>query len=171
MLFDSLSVLVVRGGAVCLPTPPSWFSQFFFFFLNYFIGVQSQLSEFAPHHSPPAQPSPPSYLHFTPLDFVHVPFIVVPENSSPSPPLPPHISPLVTVRLFLISMSHRLYYPCLFVLVISFQLKVRSYGICPSLPGLFHLAECSPFPSMLLQRVYKLLLSLCCVEFHCVNIP
>ena len=24
---DSLSVLVVRGGAVCLPTPPSWFSR------------------------------------------------------------------------------------------------------------------------------------------------
>ena len=24
LLFDSLSVLVVRGGAVCLPTPPSW---------------------------------------------------------------------------------------------------------------------------------------------------
>ena len=27
LLFDSLSVLVVRGGAVCLPTPPSWFPQ------------------------------------------------------------------------------------------------------------------------------------------------
>ena len=26
LLFDYLSVLVVRGGAVCLPTPPSWFS-------------------------------------------------------------------------------------------------------------------------------------------------
>ena len=26
LLFDSLSVLVVRGGAVCLPTPPSCFS-------------------------------------------------------------------------------------------------------------------------------------------------
>ena len=25
LLFDFLSVLVVRGGAVCLPTPPSWF--------------------------------------------------------------------------------------------------------------------------------------------------
>ena len=25
--FDFLSVLVVRGGAVCLPTSPSWFSQ------------------------------------------------------------------------------------------------------------------------------------------------
>ena len=27
--FDFLSVLVVRGGAVCLPTPPSWFSCFY----------------------------------------------------------------------------------------------------------------------------------------------
>ena len=25
--FDFLSVLVVQGGAVCLPTPPSWFSD------------------------------------------------------------------------------------------------------------------------------------------------
>ena len=25
--FDFLSVLVVRGGSVCLPTPPSWFSS------------------------------------------------------------------------------------------------------------------------------------------------
>ena len=27
--FNFLSVLVVRGGSVCLPTPPSWFSQLF----------------------------------------------------------------------------------------------------------------------------------------------
>ena len=27
--FDFLSVLVVRGGTVCLPTPPSWFSSCF----------------------------------------------------------------------------------------------------------------------------------------------
>ena len=26
LLFNFLSVLVVQGGAVCLPTPPSWFS-------------------------------------------------------------------------------------------------------------------------------------------------
>ena len=26
LLFDFLSVLVVQGGALCLPTPPSWFS-------------------------------------------------------------------------------------------------------------------------------------------------
>ena len=32
--FDFLSVLVVRGGAVCLPTPPSWFSPFSFFNAN-----------------------------------------------------------------------------------------------------------------------------------------
>ena len=29
LLFDSLSVLVVRGGAVCLPTPPFWFQCVF----------------------------------------------------------------------------------------------------------------------------------------------
>ena len=29
LLFDFLSVLVVRGGAVCPPTPPSWFSRLF----------------------------------------------------------------------------------------------------------------------------------------------
>ena len=28
LLFDFLSVLIVRGGAVCLPTPPSWFSEY-----------------------------------------------------------------------------------------------------------------------------------------------
>ena len=44
-----------------------------------------------------------------------------------------------------------LYFVCFFLLLIMFQLKVRSYGICPSLPGLFHLAQCSP--SMLSWRV------------------
>ena len=42
LLFDFLSVLVMRGGIVCLPTPPSWFSLlsfllfiiFIFFFLD-----------------------------------------------------------------------------------------------------------------------------------------
>ena len=34
LLFDSLSVLVVRGGAVCLSTPPSWFSGSIFFLFN-----------------------------------------------------------------------------------------------------------------------------------------
>ena len=33
-----------------------------------------------------------------------------------------------------------LYFACLFVLLIRFLLKVRSYDICLSLPGLFHLA-------------------------------
>ena len=32
LLFDFLSVLVMRGGSVCLPTPPSWFSHIKFFF-------------------------------------------------------------------------------------------------------------------------------------------
>ena len=47
-----------------------------------------------------------------------------------------------------------LYFARFFILLIRFHLEVRSYGICPSQPGLFHLAQCSPVPSMLLQRVY-----------------
>ena len=31
LVVDFLSVLVVRGGAVCLPMPPSWFSFFLYF--------------------------------------------------------------------------------------------------------------------------------------------
>ena len=33
--FDFLSVLVVRGGAVCLPTLPSWFSQTIVFLFSF----------------------------------------------------------------------------------------------------------------------------------------
>ena len=60
-----------------------------FFFFNYFIVVPLQLSAFSPHHSPPPQPNPPPSLASTlPLGFVHVSFIVVPENPSPHCPLP-----------------------------------------------------------------------------------
>ena len=38
--FNFLSVLVVRGGAVCLPTPPSWFSINVFFTVAILIGVR-----------------------------------------------------------------------------------------------------------------------------------
>ena len=33
--FDFLSVLVVRGGSVCLPTPPSWFSNLISFMISF----------------------------------------------------------------------------------------------------------------------------------------
>ena len=111
---------------------------FFFFFLikHFFNVVQLQLSAFSPHPSISPQPNPPpspaSTLH---LGFVHVSFIVVPViPSSHCPPRPQAI-----VRLFLTSMS-LVIFCLLFLLLIMFQLKVRSYGICPSPPGLFHLA-------------------------------
>ena len=62
--FDFPSVLVVRGGAVYPPTPPSWFSMVFF------IVVRVQLSPFSPDHSPPPQPSPTSHPQsYLPLAF------------------------------------------------------------------------------------------------------
>ena len=57
---------------------------FFFQFLNYFIVVKLQLSAFSPYLSTPLQPNPlPSPASTLPLGFVHVSFIVVPENPSP----------------------------------------------------------------------------------------
>ena len=104
------------------------------FFL--FIVIQLQLSAFSPHPSTPSQPillpSPTSIL---PFDLVLVAFIVVPVIPSPHYPLP-------TPFWLLLDCSSLqclwLYFVCFFLLLIMFQSKVRSYGICPSPPGLFH---------------------------------
>ena len=63
---------------------------YLFYFLKNFIVIQFQLSAFSPHPSTRLQPNPPpspaSTLH---LDFVHMSFMVVPEN--PSPYYPPQL--------------------------------------------------------------------------------
>ena len=57
------------------------------------------MSAFSPH---PSQTHLPPLLPPSPLGFVHVSFIVVPESF---PPLSPHLCPLAIVKLFLILMS------------------------------------------------------------------
>ena len=82
----------------------------FLLFLIKFIVVEIQLSAFPPITPLPPQPSPPPSPDSTLLGFVHVSFLDVPKNlpnpfSPSSPPISLPTSPLVTVRLFLISMS------------------------------------------------------------------
>ena len=82
-----------------------FFSFYFYysFFCLFLIVIQLQLSAFSLHPSTPPQPNPPpSPASTLPLDFVHVSFIVVPENPSPHSPLS---LPSGYVRLFLTSMS------------------------------------------------------------------
>ena len=63
---------------------------FFFHFLNYIIVMQLLLSAFSRHLSTPPQPNPPpSPASTLPLGFVHVSFIVIPENPSPHCPFSP----------------------------------------------------------------------------------
>ncbi|KAF6104248.1 hypothetical protein HJG60_011248 [Phyllostomus discolor] len=108
----------------------------YLFIIIYFIVVQLQLSAFSPDHSPLPQPNPPPSLAYAlPLGFVHVSFIVVPVNPSPCCPLPPPLWLLSDCSFQCLW----LYFVCFFLLLIMFQLKVRSYGICPSPSGLFHL--------------------------------
>ena len=119
---------VVTNIIFCLDFP--------FFFL---IVVQVQLSPFSPHHSPLPPHTPPPTLNPIPLWLC--PCVLYTCSWWPFPYLPPlSFSPsrVVTVRLFFTSMSLVTF--SLFVLFIRFHLKVRSYGISLSPPGLFHLA-------------------------------
>ena len=86
-----------------------------------------------PHHSPLSLSIPtPLSMSMSPLyTFLDLPR---PLFSCYLPPRPA----LVTISLFFISVSLGLF--CLFVSLIRFHLQVRSYGICLSPPGLFHLA-------------------------------
>ena len=105
---------------------------FFLFFLFYCCSI-TVVCIFSPPQPNP-DPSPASTL---PLSFVHVSFIVVPENPSPHCPFSP---PSGYCYIFLnFNVSGYILFAFL-LLLIMFLLKVRMYGICPSQPGLFHLA-------------------------------
>ena len=106
-------------------------------FLNFYCYSVTVVCLFSPSlHPTPAEPTSLPHLHHPPW------FCLCISCSSSCNPLsslsPPH-SPLAIVRLFSLQCLW-LYFVCFFLLLIMFQLKVRSYGICPSPPGLFHLA-------------------------------
>ena len=56
-----------------------------------------------------------------------------------SPIIPSHLPSGYCESVLYFSVSGYMLLACLFCLI-RFHLQVRSYGICPSLPGLFHLA-------------------------------
>ena len=114
--------------------PILFFSFFKFIFYCYSITV---VCLFSPSLPPPQLNPPPSPTPTIPPDFVHVSFIIVPAIPSSHCPHPTPPWPLLDCSP---PQCLWLYFACSFPLLIMFQLKVRSYGICPSPPGLFHLA-------------------------------
>ena len=94
---------------------------------------------FLPHYPPPLQPSPlpilnPTLLWLCPCVLYTCSLMTI----HPFPPLAPH--PLWLLSVCSLFQCLWLYFACFYVLLIRFQLKVRSYGTCLSLPGLFHTA-------------------------------
>ena len=84
---------------------------FIFSFFKILTVIQVQFFAFSLHLCPQPQPSHLPALIPSHLGFVHVSFIVVPENTSSfSPSFSPPLSPLVTVHLFLISLSLVIFY-------------------------------------------------------------
>ena len=99
-----------------------------------------------------------SFLHFQPitaprsihpcLPTLNLPLLALPMCplyrflDGPSPIFLLYPSPSSPLLLSVCSLCKCLwlYFACLFILLIRFHLKMRSYGICPSPPGLFHLA-------------------------------
>ena len=141
-------------------------------FVAFFNSCSSTVVSISPTtHPHPSHPHlPPSILPS--FGFVQDSFIHVPENTSlfPSPPLPPPTSPLVTVSLFLISMSL-----VIFCLLFSFVDYVPVKGeIIWYLSLTTWLISLSIMLSSSIHAIAKGIssfFSLCCVEFHCVNVP
>ena len=98
-----------------------------------FVVVQVQLSPFFPHCSPPPPTLNPTFLGFCPWVLYTCSRMALPFLS------PVNTPPLLFLLVGFLFQCLWLYFACLFVLLIRFHLKVRSYGICLSLPGLFHL--------------------------------
>ena len=78
--FDFLSVLVVRGGAVCLPTPPSWFSPAEYYYATFSDALLSlQRLRYFPNLSPWDSSAGLCGLH-TPCFTVHITLLAIKKH-------------------------------------------------------------------------------------------
>ena len=133
----------------------------FFFYLLLF--------KYSGLHFPLKHPPPPSILPL--FGFVHSSFIHVPLTR-PFPFLPllsPYPYPSGYFSLFFLPLCLIIFW--LLVLLIRFHLKVRSYDYLSFTAWLISLSIMLSSSIHAIANGYKLLLSLCCVEFHCVNVP
>ena len=119
--------------------------------------------------TPPPHPTWPTCLTNLHRARWFCPCVLYTSSCNPLFPLSPTHSPLAIVRLFLTSMSLVIF--CfLFSSVdyipvkgeITWYLSLTTWVISLHNALQFHPCCC---------KGYKLLLSLCCIEFHCVNIP
>ena len=122
---------------------------FFYCFLHFFLLFKYRYLRFFPT-TPPVPPILTS--HFWCYPSLALSMCLLYMFLDDPFPFPHFIRPLWLLSVCSLFPRLWLCFACWFVLLIRFHLQVRSYGICLSLPDLFHLAQCSPVPSMLLWR-------------------
>ena len=126
-----------RLGWMKMKLLPDYYKTVFLNLILFFIVVQVQFSAFSPTSPHLALPTslpcfhPPCYCPCVLYNCSCKPFNLFPCN-----PLP---SPLWSLSACAQFQCLWLYFACLFIFLMRFLLKVRSYGICPLPPGLFHL--------------------------------
>ena len=109
-----------------------WGLGFLFFFFNFYCYSVTVVCIFSPSlHPTPTKPTFLPNLHPPPW---FCPCVLYSSSCKPISPLPSGYCYIV------LNFNVWLYFVCFFLLLIIFQLKVKSYGICPSPSGLFHLA-------------------------------
>ena len=137
------------------------------------IVVPLQLFPFSPHYPPLPYPPPASNIQSSPtlLSLPMGPLYMLLHLTLPLLSLVtllPH--PLWSLSVCSKFPSLWFYFARLFVLLIRFHLQVRSYGICLLPPAYFTQHNALQFHPCCCKG-YKLLLSPCCIVFHCVNVP
>ena len=157
---------------------PLWFyyslnlpGLFLLFYICFLFFKYSGL-HFSPHHSLPPQQSLPPTLDSSTLWLFPCVLYKCSLTTLPlfTPIIPSHLTSGYC-QFFFLFQCLQVYFTSLLVLLIRFHLYVKSYSICRSPTGLFHVEKCSPDLFMPLQMVGANSSFCRVVLFHCVNVP
>ena len=140
-------------------------------FTSFFYCCSSTVVSVSPRHSPSPHPSLPPTLDLPTLALSMGPLYIFLGDPSSSLPIIPLFPPLWLLSVCSLFSCLWFYFSLLFILLIRFHLQVRSYGIYLFFHCLAHFTLHNALQVHPCCHKGQELLSFCCIEFHCVNVP